>query len=164
MSPTYFIGIDPAQVMGVCVWNPNEHLAYVDHYKGTPVEQWKYLQPIISYYGRNMELVFVLERLHNFRNATTTRSLLERIGYFKYSLIAMGQRVEEVSPEPARHWFGVKEKAEVREKMQERATGEEQFTTDETDAALMAICQSFNEDWPVNYRELWIEKKKGLIP
>lgn len=163
MSDTvYYIGLDPAEKTGVCLWNPLTHEAIVDVAKGGPLQQLTYLTNMMRCLPTEGRYVWCYEELHHMRNAHTTKLLSERIGYLKYTLLHRGYRVEAVQTNSARAWLGVKDKEGVRKAMQKRC---DQFniSEDEADAALVAIYQSHLDGILVNYYGAVIKQKKGIV-
>lgn len=154
-----FVGLDVAEKMGVATWNPHSNKAYVDVVKGSPVDQLRYMTKVVLATDEGAELVFVIERLHNFQNKTTVRSLLERSGFLKYSLIACGFRVEEVSPLMARAHLGVSTKEDVRVKLEQYFTGI-RMTDDHSDALAVALYQASLEEYQLDFRKLTIQEMR----
>lgn len=137
-----YIGLDTATLMGVAVWNPDRHIAVVTQNKGTPIEQLYFInQNVFGLMEETADCEFVMEVLHNFRNAVTTRSLLERYGFLKWSLKAVQFEVEEVSPDMARSFLGTKEKEDTFRYFTKYFDGS-MLTNNHTDALAVAIYQS----------------------
>lgn len=138
-----YIGIDPATVCGVAIYYPEQNMARVMEVKGTPVEQ---LSTILEYLfkdiGEEKLLIFSMEKLHNFRNANTTRSLLERYGYLRHTLDSLGFPVRETSPASVRAHLQVKTKTELFDYLGSFYRGKH-LTNNHTDALAIAIYQAW---------------------
>lgn len=158
-----FIGLDVAERMGVATWNPQLNKAYVHVAKGSPIHQLDYIfkevlvepEPLVE----EPKFIFVIERLHNFQNKNTVRSLLERTGFIKYSLISAGFRVEEVSPLMARAYLGVSTKENLRVKLEQYFTGI-RMTDDHSDALAVALYQASLEGYQLDFRKLTIQEMR----
>lgn len=120
------IGLDLATVSGVALaWSPNE-CVYVASIKGDPIVQLDQIRDMIIEYRRGGENVNVIIEQHvHFRAAKTTRSLIERIGYTRYSLYNDGHNVNVIWPYKSR-------KAKLHNQYERRG-----FKKDETDALLL---------------------------
>lgn len=77
------IALDIARSCGVAVLYKN-NVVKVTTIVGTPQQQ---LSALIDLIGENKNFTLAIEKLTYFRNANTIRSLLERSGYLKFSLI-----------------------------------------------------------------------------
>lgn len=141
----YFIGLDTALVTGIALYNSEMNYAGVMQRKGTPVEQLATIIAVISHlrlgWVDSSQIVLVMEKLHNFRNAVSTRSLLERYGYLKNSLLERGYQVQEVSPKEARSFLGVGGKEETFHLLKTRFQGT-LFSSDHADALAIALYQA----------------------
>lgn len=160
MSEVYYIGLDPAERTGICLWNPVTHDAIVDVAKGGPLQQLNFLTNLMRGLPTEGRYIFCYEELHHMRNAHTTKLLSERTGYLKYTLLQRGYRVEAVQTNSARAWLGVKDKEGVRKAMQKRCNGFN-ISDDEADAALVAIYQSHLDGIMANYYGAVIKKGFG---
>jgi Holliday junction resolvasome RuvABC endonuclease subunit len=119
--------------------------------QGSPIEQG--IVAFAKGINPSYATTYVLERLHTFRNANTTRSLLERYGYLKYLLQSGGYRVEEVSPRMARKHLGLVEKEEVYEYFKKLYTGL-RLTSHMTDALAVALYQADRDGYEFRPGEL----------
>lgn len=99
------------------------------------------------------ECIFVIERLHSYRNKTTVRSLLERSGYIKWSLTAQGYKVLEASPDMVRSHLGVNGKVTMFDKLLPYYNGK-RLTADHTDALACAMYQAELDGWSVDWKRL----------
>lgn len=142
---TLYVGLDTATVTGVAFWNPRMQVAAVVEFKGSPVEQLHSILGELPY--KKADVVFVLEKLYNFRNAKTTRSLLERYGYLKYTLIERGFRVEEVHPRMARNFLKVATKEDVFRYFIPFYRGNLYLSSNHTDALAVALYQADCDGW-----------------
>lgn len=142
-----YCGLDIAKTTGLAVWYPEKHFALVTHVKGTPIVQLKCILAAIpkELFGEVLEPVFVLEKIFHFRNANTTRSLLERYGYMKHSLLDRAARVEEAHPLAARRLLKARSKGQVLRMLQ--AYSGECMTQDGADALAVAIFQAHKDGW-----------------
>lgn len=138
---TIYVGLDTATTTGLAVWFPTLQKALVSQCKGTPLKQLKHIQGYVFF--PTPEVVIAMESIHNFRNANVTRSLLERYGFLKYSLLAEGFRVEEIPPKMARRSLGVNSKREAYEYLSTFCTGK--LTDNHTDALAIALYQALAE-------------------
>lgn len=98
--------------MGVVYYHYNSGIYHCTTYQGTPIEQ---LEMLKDFAGEDVEgAVIFYEQLNTFVNANTTRSLLERVGYLKNSLIKLGAlKVEPINAIAARNFLGCKDKKAV---------------------------------------------------
>lgn len=148
MNRRIYCGLDVATRLGIAVWNPLENVAHVTMVKGEPIEQ---VVRILEVAGRDAEkgtqLVFVMEVLPSFQNGKTTRSLLERYGYIKYTLMGTGFPVQEVHLSSVRRSLGVTDKMGVFNHFLPKYTGEH-LLTDHTDALAVAVYQSVLDKYP----------------
>lgn len=85
------VGLDLATTSGIALYDDDE--VKVTTYKGTPIE----LLTKIESYLKPGSLCVIEEHKH-FRNAKTTRSLLERNGFIFWSLVAKGYEVQKLFP------------------------------------------------------------------
>lgn len=153
-----YIGLDTALVTGIALWYPTENLALVTDIKGNPLEQFHWIYHLIP----SGELCLVLEKMVHFRNAKTTRSLLERYGFLKYSFLDRDFRVEEVHPGLARKFIGAKSKEDVKRYFWNReiACGVQPLSEHQADALTVALYQSHLEGCEIYYPELTLRKMK----
>lgn len=106
------VALDVATSLGVVYKHPNGKF-YCTTYKGTPVQQ---LEMLLDVLGDDVTTCLVIiEQLNDFMNANTTRSLLERIGYLKNSLLKVGADIKMVNAMSVRKYLGVKGKEGVKE-------------------------------------------------
>lgn len=109
---TLMIGLDIAEKMGVVYYRQNSSVYYCTTYKGTPIQQMQMLEDVAGEDIKNA-IVFY-EELNTFVNANTTRSLLQRAGYLKNSLLKLGAlTVDPVNAIAARKFLGCKDKKAV---------------------------------------------------
>lgn len=156
-----YVGLDVAEVMGIAIVPKLEdHISFVLSVKGNPVDQLnKLLQVILSTLDTDMEPIFVIEMLHHFRNKQTVRSLSERIGYLKHSLLAFGYQVREVGVSEARAAIGTKSKEETLMRFVPFYSGEE-LTSDHTDALAIALWAKKKDMPGVNLHNLHVQGVK----
>lgn len=136
-----YIGLDTATTTGISLYIPKDNLSVVTLKKGNPIEQLDYILDRINGDFPKVGYTFVLERQHYFRNAKSIRSLVERYGYLKHSLLREGYRVEEVSPDAARKTLGVKGKQGAFDYLFDFYEGCN-LTDDHTDALAVALHQA----------------------
>lgn len=136
-----YIGLDLATVSGIALYNPNNPEATVLEKKGDPVYLWNFLWGFTDgfrYMGDPYTVV--IEEIHDFRNAKTTRSLLERTGYIKYQFISLGVEVIMAGPSEVRSFFNVKGKQALFDYMREHVhESTPYFTSNHSDALALAI-------------------------
>lgn len=107
------VALDVATSMGVCYFKIQDNKFYCTTYKGTPVEQLRMLLDVL---GDDVhKCLVIIEQLNDFMNANTTRSLLERIGYIKNSLLRVDAEIKMVNAMSVRKYLGVKGKEGVKE-------------------------------------------------
>lgn len=105
--------IDPGATMGFCNYI-GEGTYIIGSVKGNPIEQLDFVESMLSHFFKDRdEIVIAFELMQHMRNAKTIRSLSERVGFLKYSLIDMGYETVEVSTPAARKHSGVKNKVEA---------------------------------------------------
>lgn len=157
MKSKVYLGLDTAIISGIAVWYPLTFKAYVVQVKGTPPETFGYLcQKVMPLIVKEQPTV-VMEKLTHFRNADTTRSLLERYGFIKYSLMCnyQGLRIEEPTTSLARGNLKVKDKEDVFKLLSQYYQGA-YFTDNHADALSVAIYQSVNDGIPFRLDKLCI--------
>ncbi len=158
MSRAY-IGLDTAAKLGYAAWRPEDNLAQVALFKGEPIEQVVEILDSTRLLFKEEELldvVFVMEMIHSFQNAVTTRSLLERYGYIKHTLRSTGFPVVEVSPSPVRHFLGAAGKREVYDLLKPYYKGE-RLRDDHTDALACALFRSNLDGYEFKLDDLVIQ-------
>lgn len=148
-----YVGLDTATITGVAIWMPKTHRALVSQVKGTPIEQLIYIKEQLE--AIRGEVVVVMEQMHYFRNAKTIRSLVERYGYLKYTLLEAGYRVEEVAPRVARSHFGAAGKEEMFRLFMPYFDGTA-LTSNHTDALAVALKQACDDGENFNLEALEI--------
>lgn len=144
-----YVGLDMATVTGIAIYIPKEPIAIVHQYKGNPIEQLNTIKKLLNIYMTtnnyktisNYPYTFVIEELKTFRNAHTTRLLLEMTGYIRYSLVSLGYRVLEVAPSIVRSYLDTKTKQGTLDFFLPRYTGSN-LTNNHTDALALAIYQA----------------------
>lgn len=146
-----YIGLDTATRMGVAIVQGEK--VGVMEIKGDPFTQWCALRSLLM---SCEPAALVFEKQHNFLNAKTTRNLLERYGFLKYSLLSLHYRVEEVSPKVARHALGVKTKQEMLQLLHPYYHGSRKFTDNHADAAAVALYQMCQDGGKINLECLQI--------
>lgn len=139
----YYMGLDTATTTGIALWIPGEQRALVSEITGDPNEQFDYIVGDACP-DDDENVAFVMEQMHYFRNAKTIRSLVERYGYLKYSLLGLGYPVYEVAPSVARHHLGVKSKKETHSLFLPHFDGEK-FTSNHSDALAVALKQACDD-------------------
>lgn len=143
----WYIGLDIATISGIAIYSPLKHAAVVGQSKGEPIYQ---LDDIIAKsVPKNLvgySIQFVLEEPHHFQNATTTRSLISRYGYIKYSLMGLKYPVYEVNLNSARHWLGTKTKKETHLLFTQYFRGDF-LTSDHTDALAVAMYKAHKDGY-----------------
>lgn len=159
-----YVGLDTAKWTGIAAWNPLVHAAEVVQVKGEPVEQLLFIsQHILNYAAEHVEFIFVMEKQHNFRNATTARSLLERYGYLKYSLLSIGYEVREAGPHPVRKNICCKSKEETFRRFIPFYEGDV-LTDNHTDALALALWASAQDGYETNWIKMRIvDMKRGAV-
>lgn len=155
-----YIGLDIATVTGIAIYLPENNKSKVVQYKGTPTQLLGFLQRHIVWGYGNYKRVFVLEEPHHFRNATTTKSLLERYGFIKYSLINHVILPVEVNLNSVRSYFRAKTKDEVHSYFLPMYQGKKKFTDNHSDALAVAIYQAVqdgHEYYPPTFKIMEME-------
>lgn len=106
-----WIALDVAKSCGVAILY-SSGVVRVTTVVGSPQQQ---LDRLVEIIGDNNEFSLVIETLTYFRNAKTIRSLLERSGFLKYSLMNsyLIKKIEQVSATDARKALRVKSKGEA---------------------------------------------------
>jgi hypothetical protein len=156
VSPVY-IGLDTATITGISLWYPKAHLANVVQVKGSPIETFGFIvHRIMPFAGNNLKAL-CMELNHNFRNAATVRSLSERYGFIKYSLMCnyLNIRICEIGVAEARANLGTKDKQETHQRLSQRYAGP-YFTDNHADALAVAIYQSVQDGFDFNFDSLKI--------
>ena len=142
-----FIGLDLATTAGIAVWIPEEGTARAYTTTGNPIRQLEFLHRRVFDNSLIEPIIIGIEQLDCFRNAKTVRSLLERIGYFRYSLTATRLfDVVEVRLSPTRKYYGFKDKMEVLKFFQKYTKTPRRLTNDMSDALLIAVWLGHQED------------------
>lgn len=156
----YYIGLDTATVMGFAFLRTDNNWAFCHVINGNPIEQLKELRSYLSTpAGLKETSSIVLEKQHNFRNAISSRSLLERYGYLKYSLINEGWDVQEQSPKVVRKKLGfrtIDAKKDLFMMMTHYVKRMPAFTTDQSDALAVALGQAIDDGYHFNWETLQI--------
>jgi len=106
-----YIGLDLAIVSGICVLDAERKEAFLFQHKGSPIELLSFLITFILD-GTTAQKVGI-EELHQFRNATTTRSLLQRSGFIRYTLESYGIDTKEIHMESVLSMLQLKSKKEL---------------------------------------------------
>ena len=89
-------GLDIAKRTGIASYNHKTDEVFVTTFAGSPIELLgcvKSLLPLPEF----VEKVVIEKHVH-FRNANTTRALLERLGYVKWSLQNFGYETVDLFP------------------------------------------------------------------
>lgn len=110
-----YIGLDLAIVSGICVIDTDTNTIDLFQHKGTPIELLDWLFAFIienEEEGVDSQKMGI-EELHQFRNANTTRSLLQRSGYIFYTLSGYKFTVEMVNMESVLPVLKCKNKKEL---------------------------------------------------
>jgi len=155
----YYIGIDTAETMGLAVWEPITHIAKVFQAKGTPVGNLIVIKSVLeNLYSSDISIS--MEELYNFKYPKVVRSLFQRYGYIKYSLVELGYKIEEVHPRSARKALDAKTKEGARIKLEYRFTGLK-LTDNHSDALAVAICTSIKDGHEFDYNNLMIKPLGG---
>ena len=154
MSVPIYLGLDTATTMGLAVWSPDTHQAFVRSCKGGPIEQMVFIEEVyrsIQKQNRFADITVAFEELHHFRNAKTLKMNSERYGYLKYSLLLHDVKVTEVHPGTARSYIKCKDKEGVFKKLIGYVKGSAPITDDHTDALAVALKQAHYDghglDW-----------------
>lgn len=150
-----YIGLDIATVTGMAIYTPSTETIEVALNKGDPISQYvrlvNYLETM-DYKDRHP--TFVLELPLHFQNANTSRSLIERYGYLKHSLIRAGvYEVVEVNLNSVRKYLGCKTKEDVFRFFQPLYEGD-YLTSDHADAAALCLYQASVEGHTVDLSRL----------
>lgn len=159
MKPTTYIGIDPAIVCGFAYYFPHSHEAHLFECEGNPIEQWEFLRELIE---KCPTSELCIETPNHFRNAVTTRDLVGRYGYLKWSAYAFGFPIRDISMNSARHLLGCKTKEETKQTLKNGyKKGELKITDNHTDALAVAMYGA----WLGGYHEM-VSKvdDKFLVP
>ena len=145
---TIYIGLDMATTTGIAVYYPEDNSVICYQHKGTPVELAVYISNVVHLVRdpnnilarSNTPIIFSAEKLHLVQNMNTVRSLCERYGYIKYSLIAAGYQVFENGPQPPRRFINksLYSKQHIFDLMRENFTGPF-LTSNHTDAIAQAM-------------------------
>lgn len=103
MNQTHVLGLDLATVSGLAIFDISTLEVAAYEVTGNPFEQFKLMAENIE----NLTISCVgIEMVMSFNNAKTTRSLLERYGYFKWTLKSLEIPIHEIHPKSARKQFG----------------------------------------------------------
>ena len=140
-----YIGIDIATVTGIAIYNPIDNISYVIQYKGDPIQLFGFITHNLLIMESPLYPIYVLELPTHFRNATTTRNLLERYGFIKYSLMNYNHLPVEVNLNSVRAYFSCKTKANVKSLFLPKYQGNKKFTDNHSDALACAIYQSVKD-------------------
>lgn len=152
-KPIIYLGIDIAALCGVAVYIPEKNRALVFETKGTPVQQLEEINWIVQNCTKDAQVVYVVfEKQYYFRNANTTRDLLERYGFLKWSLMACGFDIWEVGPSTARAFLGIPynpktaslSKRRTFDLLRQHYASTAPFTTNHSDALAVAMKQAFD--------------------
>jgi hypothetical protein len=153
-----YIGLDVATVTGISIYQPVWGQAKVTQFRGEPLQLFGFIKEYVLdpylYYTK----VFVMELPNHFRNAATTRNLLERYGFIKYTLIDYGQNPVEVNLNSVRSYFRTKNKEEVKRYFKPHYKGKKAFTDNHSDALAVAIYQSVQDKYRYDPGTLKIEE------
>lgn len=150
------IALDLAKSAGIAwITDDDPNTIHVRTVVGDPVYQ---LYSVLDIAG-NHEKTVVYEMLTSFRNAQTTRSLAERIGYIYWRLVELSESAED-DPKPMRVMsirkkLGFKSKAAVKAYFSKMCKG---ITDDEADAAAL-LCAYFDYN-PKGFK--YIKEKKWV--
>lgn len=149
MKSIVYVGLDIATITGIALWHPMTHTAEVVQVKGDPMETFGFIVKVIMPLVGKYQPTIVLENQFVGVNSVTTRKLIERYGFIKYSLMCnyQGIRIEEVYPASVRSFFKAKGKKEVMDILATRFTGP-YLTDNHTDALACCIYQSKTDEIP----------------
>lgn len=151
----FYLGLDTATVTGIAVLLPG-YRAAVASVKGNPIQQLGVIGPLIIALMKDFPQINIsMEKQHNFFNADTARSLVERYGFIKWTLTGSGFVVNEVSPKPARKLLEVNSKEECFRKFCNYYKGTA-LTSDHTDALALCIFSAHQEGYPMDWKRLVI--------
>jgi hypothetical protein len=152
-----YLGLDLATISGIALWHPFTHTAEVVQVKGDPIETFAFLARVIMPLLGKFQPTVCMEQSHHFINAKTTRSLLERYGFIKYSLMCnyKGMRIEEPNLNSIRASLGARNKKEMMGILATRYTGP-YLTDNHTDALACCIYQSKEDGIPFTLGNLHI--------
>jgi hypothetical protein len=137
MNYTAFVGLDVAETMGIALYFPYSDEAHVFEYTGDPIEQLRYLTSILELIT---EPLICMELMHHFRNAITTRSLMGRYGYLKWSLKEIGYSISEISHQVSRSYLNATTKKMTHDLLKQ---GNSKITENHTDALAPAMYGAF---------------------
>lgn len=140
MNITTYIGVDPATRTGFAYYFPFSNEATVFECPGNPLEQWAFLKAMIEMCPSSL---VCMEVLHHFRNAITTRDILQRSGYLKWSSTSFGYTPREVSTPVIRSFLKCKSKEEVKELFAPHYSGIGRFTDNHSDALAVAMFSAY---------------------
>lgn len=152
-----YVGLDIATITGIALWHPFTHKAEVVQVKGDPMETFGFIVKVIMPLVVELQPTICMEQPHHFQNANTTRSLLERYGFIKYSLMCnyKGLRIEEPNLNSVRASLGAKKKEDVLQIMSTFYSGS-YLTDNHTDALAACIYQSKQDEIPFTLTSLRI--------
>lgn len=142
-KPKVYIGLDVAQTVGIAVYDG-------DSAKVTDARSYPYIQLILivrlaqKYILGGYLITFVMEQPVHFQNAKTTRELLGRYGYLRWSLIHNGYDVQEANLNSVRAFLKCKTKRAVFDLMLPCYSGLS-FTDDKSDALACCLYQAHKE-------------------
>lgn len=148
MRASVYVGLDCAETMGVAYLRYDVErgpVAQVTEIVGTPLEQLKGINKLMvreDTANTASPLLFVFEQQHNFRNAITARSLLERQGFLKWTLTSLGFQVADVSPDVARKYLGTGSKGGTLQFFRE-ISDDIKLTDNHTDALAVAVYRAY---------------------
>lgn len=138
--PVVYLGLDVAQTTGIAYYSGDS--AKVTDVKGYPYNQFKLIARLIrKRLEYDEEVVVVMEQPVHFQNAKTTRDLLQRYGYLKWSLLHTGCKVLEVNLNSVRSFLKCRTKQSVFELMLDFYVGS-RLTDDMTDALACCLYQA----------------------
>lgn len=98
----YIIGLDLANTSGIAVFDTVTKEVKVNVLKGNPLEQMSKIKSVMYSFLSASQTTFVIEEHVYFKFRIAARSLMERIGFIKWSLIQDGFEVVQFFPYAAR--------------------------------------------------------------
>lgn len=155
----YYLGLDTATVTGIALYNVKHNFVGVTLNKGTPIDLYTNVLNILTQMSRlgveQNKIAIVIEAQHFIRNAKTIRSLSERIGYVRFSLVVGGYRVVDIAPKVARRLLGTVDKQSTFQLLCSYYEGS-MFSSDHADATAVALAQAKLDGYEIDISTLRI--------
>lgn len=97
----YIIALDLANTSGVAIYDTVLKSVTINTIKGNPLEQMTKLDAIMCFFLPEETLIIIEEHVY-FKFVIAARSLMERIGFIKWSFVKQGFEVVQFFPYKAR--------------------------------------------------------------